>query len=538
MANLTFPSNPTNGQKVTVNDKVFVYNSTTSRWTATRLQIFGNLTDDFTIPPPELSLSNNTVAFDTTGQTVYITYTVDQDVKATISNNGIANSSYANVTLHQTNNTIQITAGTESFSGANVVLTVTNTRTSNTASISLSQAIVIDYTTLSYGSEEVGFSFGAISPSGTYYAAYLGTADGGSVKIFSDANDSIITLGGDVGGDTARRFGSEGIKFITDNQVVIDARNSFNAWAGGTSNYGHYIFKTTDNWATAIQTFKSLSNANTPSGSGGRYRFTGGHYSSNGSFAVLGNRLYNTTTTTQSPNSGAILYWKSTNGGETFANTPHQIIENKTRTGVVYDPDREQFIVGNSLASSGQGRAYVYKYNDGTDTYQNKATLSKSDTGTGTGYGDYVFLRKNTAIVGARNHSSSTGRVYIYERDDADSAFSQTAYLQGPHTDSFFGQALWISNDGDTIAVAAPDWNYSASGYGANQGKVFFYVRDTSTGNFPTTATFEIEGRLTVPSYTGAGTNPRFGSRIVEDPSDERKLWISYGSKGMILYEV
>lgn len=318
---------------------------------------------------------------------------------------------------------------------------------------------------------------------------------------------------------------------------MIDARNSFNAWAGGTSNYGHYIFKTTDNWATAIQTFKSLSNANTPSGSGGRYRFTGGHYSSNGSFAVLGNRLYNTTTTTQSPNSGAILYWKSTNGGETFANTPHQIIENKTRTGVVYDPDREQFIVGNSLASSGQGRAYVYKYNDGTDTYQNKATLSKSDTGTGTGYGDYVFLRKNTAIVGARNHSSSTGRVYIYERDDADSAFSQTAYLQGPHTDSFFGQALWISNDGDTIAVAS-DWNYSASGYGANQGKVFFYVRDTSTGNFPTTATFEIEGRLTVPSYTGAGTNPRFGSRIVEDPSDERKLWISYGSKGMILYEV
>jgi len=140
MANLTFPSNPTNGQKVTVNDKVFVYNSTTNRWTATRLQIFGNLTGDFTIAPPELSLSNNTVAFDTTGQTVYITYTVDQDVKATIANNGIANSSYANVTLHQTNNTIQITAGTEVFSSANVVLTVTNTRTSNTASINLSAA--------------------------------------------------------------------------------------------------------------------------------------------------------------------------------------------------------------------------------------------------------------------------------------------------------------------------------------------------------------------------------------------------------------
>ena len=140
MANLTFPSNPTNGQKVTLGDKVFVYSNTTSRWTATKLNVFGNLTGDFTIAPPELNLSNNTVAFSTAGETVYITYTVDQDVKTTIANNGIANSSYANVTLHQTNNTIQITAGTEAFSSANVVLTVTNTRTSNTASINLSAA--------------------------------------------------------------------------------------------------------------------------------------------------------------------------------------------------------------------------------------------------------------------------------------------------------------------------------------------------------------------------------------------------------------
>jgi hypothetical protein len=62
MANLTFPSNPTNGQKVTLGDKVFVYSNTTSRWTATKLNVFGNLTGDFTIAPPELNLSNNTVA--------------------------------------------------------------------------------------------------------------------------------------------------------------------------------------------------------------------------------------------------------------------------------------------------------------------------------------------------------------------------------------------------------------------------------------------------------------------------------------------
>ena len=175
MANLTLPSNPTNGQKVTVGDKVFVYSNTNSRWTATKLNVFGNLTGDFTIAPPELSLSNNTVAFDTTGETVYITYTVDQDVKATIANNGIANSSYANVTLHQTNNTIQITAGTESFSGANVVLTVTNTRTSNTASIDLSAAYRFTFADLS----SVSIDFDARSQYGLYKSGSIWGSSGG-----------------------------------------------------------------------------------------------------------------------------------------------------------------------------------------------------------------------------------------------------------------------------------------------------------------------------------------------------------------------
>jgi len=175
MANLTLPSNPTNGQKVTVGDKVFVYSNTYSRWTATKLNVFGNLTGDFTIAPPELSLSNNTVAFDTTGETVYITYTVDQDVKATIANNGIANSSYANVTLHQTNNTIQITAGTESFSGANVVLTVTNTRTSNTASIDLSAAYRFTFADLS----SVSIDFDARSQYGLYKSGSIWGSSGG-----------------------------------------------------------------------------------------------------------------------------------------------------------------------------------------------------------------------------------------------------------------------------------------------------------------------------------------------------------------------
>jgi hypothetical protein len=138
MANLTFPSNPTNGQKVTVNDKVFVYNSTTSRWTATRLQVLGNLTDDFTIDAPTLGVSLSTVALDTVGANVYITYTVDQDVKATLTTSGLENTT---ATLHQTNNTIVVNTGATSFSGGQINLVVTNGRTSDTETINVSAAI-------------------------------------------------------------------------------------------------------------------------------------------------------------------------------------------------------------------------------------------------------------------------------------------------------------------------------------------------------------------------------------------------------------
>ena len=135
MANLTFPSNPTNGQKVTVNDKVFVYNSTTSRWTATRLQILGNLTDNFTIDAPTLGVSLSTVALDTVGQTAYITYTVDQDVKVRLTTSGLENTT---ATLHQTNTTIVVTAGATEFSGGQISLVVSNGRSTDTEVIDVS----------------------------------------------------------------------------------------------------------------------------------------------------------------------------------------------------------------------------------------------------------------------------------------------------------------------------------------------------------------------------------------------------------------
>lgn len=140
MANLTFPSNPVNGQTYEFNGKLFRYDSTTTRWSATRAQLLGALPDDITIETPDLTLDNTAISFSASGTTVYVHYTVSDDVSVSIANNGLANSSYAAATLSRSNNTITITSGTLEFSSANVVVTVTNNRTSNTASINLSAA--------------------------------------------------------------------------------------------------------------------------------------------------------------------------------------------------------------------------------------------------------------------------------------------------------------------------------------------------------------------------------------------------------------
>lgn len=140
MANLTFPSNPVNGQTYEFNGKLFRYDSTTTRWSATRAQVLGALPDDIVIETPDLTLDNTAISFSASGTTVYVHYTVSDDVSVSIANNGLANSSYAAATLSRSNNTITITSGTLDFSSANVVVTVTNNRTSNTASISLSAA--------------------------------------------------------------------------------------------------------------------------------------------------------------------------------------------------------------------------------------------------------------------------------------------------------------------------------------------------------------------------------------------------------------
>jgi hypothetical protein len=137
MANLTFPSNPVNGQKFTSNGKVFAYDSTTQRWSVTRVQLLGSLPDDVTIDPVTITLSSANIDFTESGTTQIVNYTIDKDASISISNSQIANTGMASATLYTTNNTISITSGTILFANGIVSVTAFDGRNNVDSTITL-----------------------------------------------------------------------------------------------------------------------------------------------------------------------------------------------------------------------------------------------------------------------------------------------------------------------------------------------------------------------------------------------------------------
>jgi len=144
MANITLPSNPVNGQKVTIGTRLFEYNSTTGRWSSRVFQVLGDTSIAVTNEAPTITASLSEIALDTTGANVSFTYTVsDVDssiLKVDYSVSGIANSDLATVTHHKANNTVTITAGTEAFDGGQITLTVTDGRNNATDTVDVSAA--------------------------------------------------------------------------------------------------------------------------------------------------------------------------------------------------------------------------------------------------------------------------------------------------------------------------------------------------------------------------------------------------------------
>lgn len=146
---------------------------------------------------------------------------------------------------------------------------------------------------------------------------------------------------------------------------------------------------------------------------------------------------------------------------------------------------------------NGAGAVYVFARSAGTWTQQ--AYVKASNTQAQQAFGTSVALSGdgNTLAVGANNEASSnpgnpvdvaapgSGAVYILTRSGG--VWAHQAYLKAgvPTIDSYFGTAVALSNDGNTLAVGAYKEDSNATGIGGDQtnqlsndsGAVYVFAR-------------------------------------------------------------
>jgi hypothetical protein len=189
---------------------------------------------------------------------------------------------------------------------------------------------------------------------------------------------------------------------------------------------------------------------------------------------------------------------------------------NTVAVGALNDKSNATGINGNETDDSLPDSGAVHVYVKTGSVWLRQAYVKASNAGAGDVFGVSVALSAdgNTLVVGASNEASSgvgvdanqldnsdstSGAVYIFTR--AGATWSQQAYLKSPSLRSFpgsrayFGQAVSLSGDGDTLAVGAADYVNGVEG--------FTYVFRRTAGRW---ATF---GQV-----QGSGRTDRFGNAV------------------------
>lgn len=125
-----------------------------------------------------------------------------------------------------------------------------------------------------------------------------------------------------------------------------------------------------------------------------------------------------------------------------------------------------------------QGAAYVFTLSGATWSQQQE--LTTGDGAANDNFGSSVALSSdgNTALVGAGNKmigtNSSQGAVYAFTRSGATWSQQQKLTADNGATENYFGNAMALSRDGNTVLIGSP----GANGY---QGAVYAFTRSGAT---------------------------------------------------------
>ncbi len=155
-------------------------------------------------------------------------------------------------------------------------------------------------------------------------------------------------------------------------------------------------------------------------------------------------------------------------------------------------------------SASRSGAVYIFTRTGATWTQEAYIKASNTDENDNFGFSVSLSDDGNTLAVGAPNENSNandvggdqdnndaanSGAVYIFTRTGA--TWTQEAYIKASNTDENdnFGNSVSLSDDGNTLAVGAPNENSNAEGVGgdqdnndaANSGAVYIFTRTGAT---------------------------------------------------------
>jgi hypothetical protein len=183
----------------------------------------------------------------------------------------------------------------------------------------------------------------------------------------------------------------------------------------------------------------------------------------------------------------AIGYFKASNSG----------VNDNFGQAVAVSDDGDTVAVGtpaeDGLSNNQANAGAVYVYSRVSGVWQGPDYLTASAADSGDEFGSSVALSSDglTLAVGAwqeaGNGSSQTdnsaalaGAVYIFVRASVGGTWTQQAYLKASNVQAgdLFGQAVALSDDGNTLAVGAPGEDGSANGI-TDSGAVYTFTRSS-----------------------------------------------------------
>lgn len=306
------------------------------------------------------------------------------------------------------------------------------------------------------------------------YATAL-SSDGNTLAISARFESSNAT--GIYGDQTNNSLSGSGAVYIFSRTATVWSQQAYVKASNpdGNDNFGNDLALSSDGNTLAIGTVAESSNAtgingnqsnNTSNASGAVYMFTrtGG-------------------TWTQE------AYIKSSNNdaSDFFGESVSLSSDGNTvAVGAPYEDSNATGINGTQTNNSTVNAGAVYVFTRSGNTWTQQAYLKASNPGVSDRFGFDVALSSsgNTLVAGAPNESSNatgsngnqidnsisnSGAVYVFSRTSA--TWSQQAYLKAsnPGVDDFFGFALALSNDGNTLAVGAYGEDSAAIGVAGDQ---------------------------------------------------------------------